>query len=105
MTAKDQITLKWGTLKGWDLHTDKIGIGGVMWIVEIEEGVWLAPWEGDPGRTLNRDSARKYASERKALGALLRVLRSNPHRKMAAARVVPDADSDGTTNRTTGGEK
>jgi len=31
-----------------------------MWIVEIDEGVWLAPWQGDPGRTLVKESAKRY---------------------------------------------
>jgi len=29
-------------------------------IVELEGGVWLAPWRGDPGRTLVRGSARRF---------------------------------------------
>ena len=31
-----------------------------MFIVELEKGVWLAPWEGDPGRTLVKESAKKF---------------------------------------------
>ncbi len=31
-----------------------------MYIVELEFGVWLAPWDGDPGRTLKKESARKF---------------------------------------------
>lgn len=27
------------------------------YLVELEPGVWLAPWSGDPGRTLIRDAA------------------------------------------------
>lgn len=30
-----------------------------MYIVELEHGVWLAPWDGDPGRTLQKENARK----------------------------------------------
>ena len=31
-----------------------------MYIVELEYGVWLAPWDGDPGRTLQKENARKF---------------------------------------------
>ena len=31
------------------------------WIVELEEGCWLAPWLGDPGRTTMKKSARDSA--------------------------------------------
>lgn len=56
-------------------------------IVELEEGCWLAPWRGDPGRTLVRESAKRFKSARAARAALAR------HRAFgfvipAAARVV-----------------
>ncbi len=41
-----------------------------MWIVELESGVWLAPIEGDPGRTLKEESATKFVSEDLARWAL-----------------------------------
>ncbi len=41
-----------------------------MWIVELEEGVWIAPWSGDPGRTLVQDNAQKFRNERGARQAL-----------------------------------
>ncbi len=36
------------------------------YIVEIEKGVFLAPWEGDPGRTLVQNSAKVYESKSRA---------------------------------------
>jgi len=42
----------------------------MIYIVEIDKGVWLAPWVGDPGRTLVKDSARKYTSLHGAKTAL-----------------------------------
>ena len=39
-------------------------------IVRLEDGVWLAPWSGDPGRTLIKRAARLYATERGAAIAL-----------------------------------
>lgn len=41
-----------------------------MWIVEIDEGCWLAPWDGDPGRTLVKESAQRFTSEHGARTAL-----------------------------------
>lgn len=40
------------------------------WVVELEPGVCLAPWHGDPGRTLVRESARVYDSRHEAAQAL-----------------------------------
>lgn len=40
------------------------------YIVELEQGVWLAPWSGNPGRTLKKSSARLYANEHSAAIAL-----------------------------------
>jgi len=37
-----------------------------MHIVELEKGVWLAPWEGDPGRTLKIENALKFITEYQA---------------------------------------
>lgn len=41
-----------------------------MWIVELEEGVWIAPWSGDPGRCLAQNNAQRFRSERCARRAL-----------------------------------
>lgn len=43
-----------------------------MFIVELEDGVWLANWEGDPGRTLRRDNAKQFDTKKKAQNALKR---------------------------------
>jgi hypothetical protein len=50
-----------------------------MYIVEIEEGVWLSPWDGDPGRTLVKDSAKQFKTENDA-GKALGKARALPHR-------------------------
>lgn len=55
------------------------------WSVEIEPGVWLAPWSGDPGRTLVAGHARLYATEREAMAGLAAARRYRPFK---AARVV-----------------
>ena len=30
------------------------------YIVLLEPGVWIAPWVGDPGRTLVKDNAERF---------------------------------------------
>lgn len=57
----------------------------MKYLVEIEPGVWLANWQGDPGRTLLQSSARKYKSERAAKYAIARARR---YSKFEEARVV-----------------
>jgi hypothetical protein len=49
-----------------------------MYIVEIEDGVWLAPWEGDPGRTQIKERARRYATLKGAKIALGLAIRKLP---------------------------
>ena len=41
-----------------------------MKIVELEKGVYLAPWQGDPGRTLVLGSAKVFANNASAKKAL-----------------------------------
>jgi hypothetical protein len=42
----------------------------VKYIVELQPGCWIAPWQGDPGRTLVERSARRYVSVESAQRAL-----------------------------------
>ncbi len=55
-------------------------------IVELQQGVWLAPWQGDPGRTLVKHSARVYQTEHGARVALGIARKCRP---FAKARIVP----------------
>ena len=57
------------------------------YIVRLQPGCWLAPWSGDPGRTLVLASARVYRSEAAAKGALTRA-RKIPGREFRDAAVV-----------------
>ena len=41
-----------------------------MYIIELEKGVWLAPWEGDPGRTLDINKAKIFHNKQDAEKAL-----------------------------------
>ena len=44
-----------------------------FYIVELEpDTLWIAPWEGDPGRTCIKDNAKKYKSIVSAACALKR---------------------------------
>ena len=45
------------------------------------EKYWLAPWSGDPGRTLCIESAKVFLSEKSAQKAIDKVIAENPHRK------------------------
>ncbi len=42
----------------------------MKWIVELERETWIAPWSGDPGRTVVMHNARKFGSKRAAELAL-----------------------------------
>jgi len=45
-------------------------VGGAMkYIVELETGVWLAPWDGDPGRTTVKENAKRFDERLDALRA------------------------------------
>jgi len=46
-----------------------------MYIVELEKDTWLAPWHGDPGRTLVKESARKFKNKPQAYRAIANALK------------------------------
>jgi hypothetical protein len=48
------------------------------WVVEIETECWLAPWQGDPGRTLRLENAKRYKSQHAAECALRRARKFRP---------------------------
>jgi hypothetical protein len=53
--------------------------------VEIEPGVWLADWKGDPGRTLNIAAAEQFKSMESAIQA---VKRARKYRPFPDARIM-----------------
>ncbi len=59
--------------------------GDAKYIVQLEPGVWLAPWYGDPGRTLVEASARVYSTER---GAKIAAGRAVRFRKFPKIKVI-----------------
>ena len=48
------------------------------YIVQIGKDCWLAPWEGDPGRTLVKDSARRFSSITSANRAITEARKVRP---------------------------
>lgn len=61
-----------------------------MPIVELEKGVYLAPWEGDPGRTLDIRTAKKFKTRKEAEFALMGARNWRPFRN-AVIRPTPRA--------------
>lgn len=51
------------------------------YVVELEKGVWLAPFDGDPGRTLDIKNAKTFEYKMKAQKALLKAKKDYPNRK------------------------
>lgn len=45
-----------------------------MYIIELEKGVWIAPWNGDPGRTLIKGSAKQFDTKAQAYRAIAKAL-------------------------------
>ena len=41
-----------------------------MKIVELENKCWIAPWDGDPGRTIVKENAKKFKTKEQAELAL-----------------------------------
>ena len=64
-------------------------------VVEISQGCWLAPWTGDPGRTLLLANARRYKTKWSAARALSIAARRYKFLKIAGKvyRVETDASA------------
>lgn len=50
----------------------------MRYIIELEPGVYKAPWVGDPGRTTRRGLALRYASKQGAQAGLGLARRHRP---------------------------
>lgn len=59
------------------------------WIVELEPGVFLAPWSGDPGRTTEARNAQVYESHPRARKALIAAQKLRPF-EQARVTLAPD---------------
>ena len=56
-----------------------------MYLVELEKGVFIADWEGDPGRTLKIENAQKFDEKSEADYKLTQARKYRPFLK---ARIV-----------------
>ena len=57
------------------------------YIVELEEGVYLAPWDGDPGRTLDIKNASRFIREIEAVYA---IMQAKEYRAFGSARILQE---------------
>lgn len=76
----------------------------MKYIVELEKGCFLAPWKGDPGRTLVRESAKLFNTRLGALRAankarILRGFRNMSIQEVKSSTSTPSVDSDPDTPR------
>jgi len=69
-----------------------------MYIVELEKGVWLSPWEGDFGRTLVKESAREFKSKAQAFRAIESALKYRDFQNPIVVEITQPANTpDGLT--------
>jgi len=55
-----------------------------MFILKFrEQDCWIAPWDGDPGRTLIRESAKEFKSEAQAQKFAKKILKSCSFREFS----------------------
>lgn len=55
------------------------------YIVQLEGNLYLAPWEGDPGRTLKYDSAMVFKNKKQAKKELIK---ARKFRKFENAEII-----------------
>jgi len=56
-----------------------------MYAIEItsdSELMWVAPWEGDPPRTLKIENAKTFKSEKSALSHIEKIKSTHPFRNV-----------------------
>ncbi|MCK4815114.1 hypothetical protein KA005_05030 [bacterium] len=56
------------------------------YIVELQPKTWLASWQGDPGRTLDINSARRFEKKSSAYRSLANAL---DKRDFSGPKVIP----------------
>ena len=59
------------------------------YIVKLGGESWLAPWVGDPGRTVVMENARLYKTHNGANIALAIAKKKNKHRDLSLATICP----------------
>ena len=58
-------------------------------IIELQPQCWIAPWEGDPGRTLKKENAKVFDSYTFAKHFLKLTKYRNPSRNFDFAKIEP----------------
>jgi hypothetical protein len=56
------------------------------YIAELEKGVWIAPWDGDPGRTVVKRNAATFTQKLQAWRA---IKKAREYRPFINAEIVP----------------
>ena len=52
----------------------------IRWVVELEDEVWLADYEGNPGRTIREENAKRFFLKSEAEKALKEARKFRPFR-------------------------
>ena len=69
-----------------------------MFVVELQSGLYLAPWSGDPGRTYDLNIARKYQTERGAKIALGIARKQRPFKNASIVKLSFNRPEDTSDN-------
>ena len=67
------------------------------WIVQLEPGVWVADIEGDPGRTVVRDNAKRFRNLVTAGKAVTAARKYRPFKGASIDSAPYDTDHEGLT--------
>lgn len=54
----------------------------MFYVIKIQKGCWIAPLDGDPGRTLVFENAKIFRSLGAATRAKNKIIAENTHRKL-----------------------
>lgn len=60
----------------------------MAYVIQLEPGVWVAPWDGDPGRTLVKENAYRFRS-RAAANRAIKSYQDSGYKVPAAVCVIP----------------
>ena len=72
-----------------DLITQDIDMEKYRWVVQLEKGVWIADWEGDPGRTIVKRNRRGFRNKEDAQTALTK---AREYRPISKAKIIKIED-------------
>jgi len=62
----EKYTAYLNALELYEFYPDKCFDNIRKYIIELEPGVWIADWDGDPGRTKIKENAKVFESRKKA---------------------------------------